>query len=227
MEPIRRSPVGRGLDLDGVRLHGPRWTVAPSVAVEERWRSRTGRGCTLPVVTAFDAEADLSGDRAFRLMSNTPVTLFWRSPILDRTTGWLRDHGYQVTHLDASGWTTEEAMHRDTAAVLGFPGYYGHNLDALNDCMRDVVSQEYGWTPQAAGLVLVFTGYDTFATHCPRSAQIVLDTMARHSRSASLIGRRLMCLVQSNDPQIRFQPVGAVPALWNDAEWADANRRPA
>lgn len=199
MEPIRRAPVGRGLDLDG---------------------------CTVPVVAAFDAEADLSGDLAFRLMSNTPVTLFWRTSILDRTTGWLRDHGYQVTQLNASGWTTEEAMHRDMAAVLGFPGYYGHNLDALNDCMRDVVRQEYGWAPEAAGLVLVFTGYDRFATHCPRSAQIVLDTMARHSRRASLIGRRLMCLVQSDDPQIRFQPVGAVPALWNDAEWADANRRP-
>ncbi|AXO36284.1 hypothetical protein MicB006_4014 [Micromonospora sp. B006] len=84
-------------------------------------------------MAAFDAEADLSADVGFRLLSNTPVTLFWRMPVLDRTTGWLRDHGYQVTHLDASGWTTEEAMHRDVAAVLAFPGYYGHNLDALND----------------------------------------------------------------------------------------------
>ncbi|MFD6263043.1 barstar family protein, partial [Micromonospora chalcea] len=177
-------------------------------------------------MAAFDAEADLSADVGFRLLSNTPVTLFWRMPVLDRTTEWLRDHGYQVTHLNASGWTTEEAMHRDVAAVLAFPGYYGHNLDALNDCMRDVVRQEYGWPPEATGLALVFTGYDTFATHCPRSAQIVLDTMARHSRRAGLFGRRLMCLVQSNDPQIRFQPVGAVPATWNDAEWADADRRP-
>ncbi|WP_433289369.1 barstar family protein [Micromonospora sp. CA-244673] len=158
-------------------------------------------------------------------MINTSVTLFWRTSILDRTKEWLRGHGYQVTHLDASGWATEEAMHRDMAAALCFPDYYGRNLDALNDCMRDVVSYEYGWLPEAAGLALVFTSYDTFATHCPRSAQILLDIMADHSRTASLFGQRLMCLVQSNDPQIRFQPVGAVPVSWNDAEWLDANRR--
>lgn len=176
-------------------------------------------------MAAFDAETDPRTDLGFRLLSNTPVTLFWRTSVLDRTTEWLRDHGYQVTELDASGWTTEEAMHRDVAAVLGFPGYYGHNLDALNDCMRDVVRQDYGWPPAATGLALVFTGYDAFATHCPRAAQVVLDIMALHSRRAGLIGRRLVCLVQSNDPQIRFQPVGAVPATWNDAEWANADRR--
>ncbi|WP_030488162.1 barstar family protein [Micromonospora chokoriensis] len=178
-------------------------------------------------MAAFDGETDLSHDRAFGLMINTSVTLFWRTSILDQTTEWLHGHGYQVTRLDASGWTTDEAMHRDMAAALGFPDYFGRNLDALNDCMRDVVSHEYGWSAEAAGLALVFTNYETFASHCPRSAQIVLDIMADHSRIASLFGQRLMCLVQSNDPQIRFQPVGAVSVDWNDAEQRDANRRPA
>ncbi len=35
--------------------------------------------------------------------------------------------------VDASGWTTEQDLHRDIAAALDFPDYYGRNLDALNE----------------------------------------------------------------------------------------------
>jgi hypothetical protein len=112
------------------------------------------------------------------------------------------------------------------AAAFHFPDYYGRNLDALNDCMRDVVSQDYGWASNTTGLALVLTGFDAFAAHCSREAQIVLDNMADHSRRAVVFGRRLMCLVQSNDPHIRFAPVGATPVMWNDAEWLDSKRRP-
>lgn len=79
----------------------------------------------------------------------------------------------------------------------------------------------------SAGLVVVFTGYDRFAGRCPPAAQIVLDIMADQARSAALFGRRMMCLVQSDDPNIRLEPVGAMPVMWNDAEWLDAKRRPA
>ncbi|QFZ18729.1 barnase inhibitor [Saccharothrix syringae] len=177
-------------------------------------------------MAAFDPGADLSGDRAFRLLTNTSVTLFWRPQILDETIAWLSDHGYQIIRVDAAHWSTEADLHRDIAAAFSFPDYYGHNLDALNDCMRDVVSQDYGWTPHTTGLVLVFADYDAFATRCPSPAQAVLDIMAEHSRSASLFGHRLMCLVHSNDPRIHFAPVGATPVMWNDAEWLDSKRRP-
>jgi hypothetical protein len=165
-----------------------------------------------PIVAAFDPEADLSQDRAFRLLMNTSVTLFWRAAILEETVTWLSSNGYQVTSMDATRWSTEQEFHRDIAAALNFPDYYGNNLAALNDCMRDVVSQDYGWASDSAGLAIVFTGYEAFAACCPRAAQIVLDIMADQSRGAALLGRRLMCLVQSSDPQIRFEPVRAARA---------------
>ena len=83
--------------------------------------------------------------------------------------------------------------------------------------MIDVVSQDYGWSPGATGLALVFTGYDAFAARCPRAAQDVLDIMGDHSHRAALLGRRLLCLVQSNDPHILFEPVGASGVDWNQA----------
>lgn len=177
-------------------------------------------------MVAFDPEADLSDDLAFQMVSKSPVTLFWRRQVLDETTTWLGTHGYQVTVLDASSWSAQADLHHAIAAALHFPDYYGRNLDALNDCLRDVVAQTYGWAPDTTGLALVFLGYDNFARQCPDAGEAVLDILADHSRVAALLGRRLMCLVQSNDPDIELTPVGATPVTWNDAEWLESRRHP-
>lgn len=123
-------------------------------------------------MSAFDLDAELSGDAAFRLVAPSYVRLFWRTSVLDTVVATLREQGYQVVRLDASTWPSEADLHRDIAAALHFPDYYGHNLNALNDCLSDVVTYDYGTTPDATGLVLVFIGYDTFSRRCPWTAQV-------------------------------------------------------
>ncbi|WP_203863650.1 barstar family protein [Planobispora rosea] len=176
-------------------------------------------------MAVFDRDAPLAHQVDYRLMANTFVTLFWRRGILEETIDWLLAHGYEVVRWDASGWMTEDDLHRDFAQALDFPAYYGRNLDALNDCLDDVASGDYGVSSEATGLVLVLIGYDRFAARCPEVAQRVLDIIARNARSAILVGHRMFCLVQSDDPGIVFQSVGATAVAWNDAEWLDANRR--
>jgi barstar (barnase inhibitor) len=176
-------------------------------------------------VAVFDRDADLRR-LDYQLMANTFVTLFWRLSLFDEAVGWMADHGYTIVRLDARRWFTEADMHRDVASALDFPDYYGHNLDALNDCLRDVVDYRYGTTEEATGLLLAFTGYHAFAQAHRRCAGDVLDIIAIRSRSAALIGHRMLCLAQSDDPQIAFEPVGATPVMWNHAEWLDARRRP-
>ena len=177
-------------------------------------------------MSAFKPDDDLRGDVAYRLMSSSFVRLFWRSALFDQTLDWLRAHGYHVVRVDASTWTQEADLHRDIAVALDFPDYYGHNLDALNDCLRDVAVGAYGNDAGATGFVLALTGYDAFAAHCPREAHIVLDIVADRARHAMLTGQRMCCLVQSDDPDLRFEPVGSMPVLWNDTEWLDSRRRP-
>lgn len=76
-------------------------------------------------------------------------------------------------------------------AALRLPDYYGHNLDALNDCLGDVACHGgYDDSPEGTGLVLSFTDYDRFATACPRAVQIVLDIIADQARHAALLQRR-------------------------------------
>jgi hypothetical protein len=165
------------------------------------------------------------GDRAFHLVKNGDVTLFWRTEILEELVAGLVQGGYQIVRLDAGSWAKQADFHRDIKAALDFPDYYGHNLDAFNDCMRDVASWEYGASRDATGTVLVFTGYDAFAGREPEAAQVILDIVAVAARWSMLFGHRMLCLVQSNDPHISFEPVGARPVLWNLAERQDDLRR--
>lgn len=127
--------------------------------------------------------------------------------------------------MKASAWQTPAAMHEDLARSLDFPGYYGHNLDALNDCLRDIAEDLRGWPASAAGFVLVFIGFDAFAAHHPVDAWHLLDIIAHQARAALLDGRYLFCLLQSDDPGLSVKPIGAMPVMWNEAEWLDANRR--
>jgi RNAse (barnase) inhibitor barstar len=177
-------------------------------------------------VVAFEPSAALGNEPDYRLVQDTFVTMFRDGGLLESTTGWLAGRGYQVVAVDAGGWLGEPDLHRDLALALRFPDYYGRNLDALNDCLRDVASWEYGADPTAAGLVLVLRHYDRFAARQPRAAHAVLDIFAARARGGALFGHRMMCLVQSDDPGLRFPPVGATPVMWNDAEWLDSGRGP-
>ena len=73
-------------------------------------------------MAAFDPAAELSDDRAFRLLINTSVTLFWRLQVLDETTAWLTSHDYQVTRLNAAHWATEQDLHRDIVSPASLGG---------------------------------------------------------------------------------------------------------
>jgi hypothetical protein len=74
--------------------------------------------------------------------------------------------------------------------------------------MRDVASGDYGWRADATGLLIVLRAFDAFATVDRRTAQIMLEIFADQARHAILIGNRIICLVQSNDP------------AWLSSQWA-------
>jgi hypothetical protein len=64
--------------------------------------------------------------------------LYFKPAILDRDIAALREAGYHIVDVDASGWTDVAAMHRDLAGAFNFPAHYGKNWAALNDCLSDV-----------------------------------------------------------------------------------------
>jgi RNAse (barnase) inhibitor barstar len=175
-------------------------------------------------MATFDKTAELSHPVDYRLVANGFVSMFWAQHVLDKTLEWLSVRGYQLVILQAGEWRQTRELHQDFAEALDFPDYYGMNLDALNDCLRDVALGDYGLDQSATGFVLVLRRFDSSASAEPRVAQAVLDIFADRARNAALFGQRMLCLVQSDDPDLRFTPVGATEVNWNDAEWRDDTR---
>jgi len=122
---------------------------------------------------------------------------------------WLAGHGYRVHRIRAGDCRTGADLHAALAHALDLPEGYGRNLDALNDVLR---SYALGAGP---GLALVLDRYDAFARRDRATAQAVLEVFAGQARLGLLHSRRLLCLVQSDDPGLAFDPVGASPVTWH------------
>ena len=144
--------------------------------------------------------------------------MYHKSSVLSADVGWFRQQGYVIHELHGGEWKSPQAFHADAQRVLGFPDYYGKNLASWVDCLPELA------VPDQGGMLLVFRRYDVFAKAEPNLAQTILDSIESTSRRFLLTGRRLIALVQSDDPRLRFERVGALPVTWNPREWTDADR---
>jgi hypothetical protein len=154
----------------------------------------------------------------WRLLQNSPVTLYFKREILETDTSWFRANGYRVLVFRAAEHSSPEALLTALGELLSFPDYFGRNLDAFNDCLGDAE------VPDVGGLLLVLDEYGGFAASFRPEAQALLDICAHQSRRFLLNGRRFLVLVQSDDPTLAFDPVGASPVMWNPREWLNASR---
>jgi RNAse (barnase) inhibitor barstar len=154
----------------------------------------------------------------WKLLERGAVALYNKSSVLSADVAWLKQQQYVVHELNATAWDTPQAFHTDAQRVLGFPDYYAKNLASWVDCLPELP------VPDEGGMALVFRRYDAFAKAQPQLAHTVLDSIESTSRRFLLTGRRLLALVQSDDPRIRFERVGAMPVTWNPREWLDSDR---
>ena len=172
----------------------------------------------------FEPESRASHDDDWDLLTNSPVHLFYREEVLAETVDRLRRRGYHVIEIDTAGWRHADDLHSGIARSVGFPEYYGRNPNALNDCLDDVAFYEYGARRDSTGTVVVLSGFEQFAHSNHDLAGALLDIYAGVARRALLIGHRMLCLVQTNDPDLEFERVGASPVMWNPKEFLRAQR---
>ena len=169
-------------------------------------------------MATFRDEAEEFQRVDWKLLQNGAVTLYFRSQVLLEHLEWLNRYDYRVDSFECSIWTGENEMHEALRCGLEFPPYYGRSLDALNDCLSDLEISDEG------GRVVVLNRYDSFAAKCPYAAWAILEIMERNSRYHLLFGRRLIVLVQSDDPEISFEPIAGQRVTWNVREWASSRR---
>ena len=154
----------------------------------------------------------------WKLLERGAVALYHKPSVLSQDLAWFRQQSYVIHELDALTWTSPAEFHADAQRVLSFPSYYAKNLASWIDCLTELP------VPDESGMAIVFRRYDVFARSQPSLAQTILDSIETTSRRFLLTGRRLLALVQSDDPRIRFERVGAVPVTWNPREWLDSDR---
>ena len=154
----------------------------------------------------------------FQLLQNGTMTLYWKNSVLQKDMKWLKERSYLIYEFDCSKWKRVSLLHADFYMKLSFPEYYGNNLNALNDCLSDIE------IPEEGGIVFVFYQFDQFNKFDERLAWHVLEIIENNARRFLLFGRRLIALIQSDDPKISIKPVGANGIGWNGAEWLNKNR---
>jgi hypothetical protein len=154
----------------------------------------------------------------WKLMERGAIALYYKSSVLSADLGWFRQQQYLIHELNGFTWQVPADFHAEAQRVLGFPAHYSKNLAGWVDCLSELE------IPDHSGMVLAFRRYDAFAKAQPQLAQTILDSIESTSRRFLLTGRRLLALVQSDDPRIRFERVGALPVTWNPREWLEADR---
>ena len=167
------------------------------------------------------AFGDLPADRErldWLLFQNGGVVLYHKQQILTESVAWLVREGYQLRELDAYGWKDAKAFHEDVKRVFAFPSHYTNNLASLVDALAEID------IPPGGAVAVQMRRYDRFAKTEPHLAWSVLDALETTSRRLLLTGRRLLTLVQSDDPRIKFERGGAMPVNWNPREGLESDR---
>jgi hypothetical protein len=86
--------------------------------------------------------------------------------------------GGRFACLDGSQAETKAQFLAAVGEAFGFPGYYGHNFDALLDCLRDV--GDYPEDPDSeVGTVLLWDGWGPFASADERSFSVALSVLSQ------------------------------------------------
>jgi RNAse (barnase) inhibitor barstar len=83
--------------------------------------------------------------------------------------------GWRMVAIDTTGVADRGGVLAAMKQGFGFPEWFGHNLDALVDALRDV--------NDAAGTVLVWSGSETFSTADRQQFEKVLSVLRSRTRN--------------------------------------------
>jgi hypothetical protein len=81
--------------------------------------------------------------------------------------------GWSLHHIDGRAVTSAAELFERCAGALAFPKWFGHNWDALADCLSDL-----SWLP-GRGHVLLWDRYGVLARLDPKAWAMVCQVLSR------------------------------------------------
>jgi hypothetical protein len=87
-----------------------------------------------------------------------------------------------ILTIDVARIADWDSFHDVFADALGFPGFYGRNMDAWIDCLSSLDDPDAGMTtihvPSGGVLTLVLEGASELAARCPAQYRALVDCAA-------------------------------------------------
>jgi RNAse (barnase) inhibitor barstar len=156
--------------------------------------------------------------RDLEILKDGPICLYHNDDILNKDFSWFNDNNFEVIDMNCQTWTKNN-FHKKIKGAMFFPEYYGENLNAFHDCLSEMHNTKY------RGLILIFRNFDNIVEQYRATSEGILDSIARTSREWLVDGHKLICLIQSNDPDLHLPELGGLSPAWNGSEWLDGNRK--
>jgi hypothetical protein len=157
----------------------------------------------------------------WKFVRDGAVTLFWKLEHLSHAKLELQKVDYEIHEIGCNLGLDHFKMRMSETLrwkeQFGYSPWTG-NLDAFNEGVRFLPA------PRSHRFALVLLGFHELASCDPKIAHGVLDIFEDAARYQLLLGRILVCFVQTNDNKFQCPPVGGRNPQWNRREWLDANR---
>jgi hypothetical protein len=116
--------------------------------------------------------------------------------------------------VDAS-WLIISHMFRDLGSALGYTCH--DQWHCLGEGLDEALAETWG---RSAGFAFVLTGFDVFERDHRDEAHTLLEVVAERAWPAALLGRRLICLVQPDNPALSLRRIGMWTLPWVDRDRA-------
>ena len=153
----------------------------------------------------FDNNPDTWQRLDYQIMCRGSIKPYTEDASLKNDISWLESENYNVTEFDCSTWETPELMHFELSDKLEFPGYYGKNYGALNECLNELEITNNG-------LVVVFRNLDTLNIN---TAHTLMDIFIASSRRHLLFNERLIILIKVKSNKYPLHPLGSIELSWD------------
>jgi hypothetical protein len=114
----------------------------------------------------------MSGLAALLAGHREPGIFRWHGAFDVDTVRHTVEHAdWHFVHLDGLTHQTKQEFLEGIGEAFGFPEHYGHNFDALADCLHDVVAGD------SNGTVLLWDGWGPFARDEEQAFSVALSVL--------------------------------------------------
>ena len=150
----------------------------------------------------------------FELVRDGCINLFYKTEVYLNTIEKLKNESIDIYVFDAIDWNKEENFYSSFSKGMNFPDYFGNNLDAINDCLGDLINKN---------IAICISNYENFMIKCQKQANILPKIILTNCWEAILQENVMLMLIQTNNGSISFNDIKEFPPKWNQKEWLNKN----